>query len=499
MDDEQVRQQIIDKLNESNNILVAVNANPTVDELSAALGLTLLLNKMDKHATAVFSGDVPPAVGFLEPERTFENTINSLRDFIIAFDKEKADHLRYKVDGDLVKVFITPYRATINQDDLEFSQGDYNVQFVVTIGVREESDLDPALHGHGRILRESPVAALHISNPGALGNIMWTDQTASSYSEMATRLAQDFVVDGDDQPLIDKHIATAFLTGIVASTDRFSNEKTSSRVMTLAAQLMTAGADQQLIAAKLAEARQLAAGPLPKETKTPNTAKVKATNKNKDRALVISHNPNAAPKSKKPLSQTDSDEEELAQQLAKNNPTNSNSSRRSGRGGDTADDWRRPIETPIGEPSLGGTLSATIKQAADDKRRADEDGRNKTILSHKGGRYLEDNSSQDTLNAATSGASRIPMAHNDGMLPPAPGREPTLAEIDAEHRGKPMPRPDNADAPVLPPLPPMPDFSSLPPMPGDGDDSMSQLDAALQSEAKSKKSSDNPAQFKRPK
>ena len=68
------KQQIIDSIKDSEAILVTVSRNPSVDELSAALGFTLLANKMDKHATAVFSGDIPPAINFLKPEKTFEDT-----------------------------------------------------------------------------------------------------------------------------------------------------------------------------------------------------------------------------------------------------------------------------------------------------------------------------------------------------------------------------------------------------------------------------------------
>jgi nanoRNase/pAp phosphatase (c-di-AMP/oligoRNAs hydrolase) len=99
MNDPKIKQQIVERIKGSSNILVTVSTSPSVDELSAALGLTLLLNKMDKHATAVFSGEIPPAITFLDPEKTFEDTTNSLRDFIIALDKEKADHLRYKLEG----------------------------------------------------------------------------------------------------------------------------------------------------------------------------------------------------------------------------------------------------------------------------------------------------------------------------------------------------------------------------------------------------------------
>ena len=117
-------QQIVEKINASTNILVTVSKDPSVDELSAAIGITAFLNKFDKHATAIFSGAIPPAITFLEPDKVFENSADSLRDFIIALDKEKADHLRYKVEGDVVKIFITPYRTTISEKDLEFSQAD---------------------------------------------------------------------------------------------------------------------------------------------------------------------------------------------------------------------------------------------------------------------------------------------------------------------------------------------------------------------------------------
>lgn len=250
MADQGALKQIIQKIKDSNNVLVTVNTNPTVDELSAALAITLCMNKLNKHATAVFSGNVPPAIEFLNPEKTFENTVDSLRDFIIALDKEKADHLRYKVVDDMVKIFITPYRTTINQNDLEFSQGDYNVEFVLAVGVQSEADLDHALASHGRILHDATVATVSINDSSKLGGIEWSDRSASSYSEMLYLLAEGIK---NDKSLLDEQVANAFLTGIVAATERFSNSKTSSKVMTIAAQLMSAGANQQLVATKLEE------------------------------------------------------------------------------------------------------------------------------------------------------------------------------------------------------------------------------------------------------
>ena len=252
------RQQIVDSIKNKSNILVTVSTDPSVDGLSAALGLSILLNNLDKRATSVFSGAIPPAINFLEPDKTFENSAESLRDFIIALDKEKADHLRYKVEGDVVRIFITPYKTTLSQDDLEFSEGDYNVELVIALGVKDQDHLDKALAAHGKILHDATVVTISAGpDASTLGNVDWNDPAASSLSEMIVSLADVLKA---DKTLLDEQTSTALLTGIVSATDRFSNNLTSSRVMTMAAQLMAAGANQQLIAAKLEEAHDIAPG-----------------------------------------------------------------------------------------------------------------------------------------------------------------------------------------------------------------------------------------------
>ncbi len=240
--------QLTDKLKTANYVLVTVSHDPSIDQLAALIGITLALNKAGKHAAAVFSGQVPSTLEFLKPEDTIEKTTDSLRDFIIALDKSKADKLRYKVEDDVVRIFITPYKTSISQDDLEFSQGDFNVDVVVALGVTKQEDLDEAIVSHGRILHDATVATVNISSEGDLGSIHWQDSQASSLSEMMTELAQAL-----GENLVDNQIATALLTGIVAETERFSNEKTSAKVMRLSAVLMAAGANQQLVASELSQ------------------------------------------------------------------------------------------------------------------------------------------------------------------------------------------------------------------------------------------------------
>lgn len=252
MDTTNPKSAIVDAIKKSTNILVTVSHDPSVDALAAALGLSLMLNKLDKHATAVFSGTIPHAIEFLEPEKRFEDTVSSLRDFIVALDKEKADRLRYKVEGDVVRIYITPYKTTITQKDLEFSEGDFNVDLVIALGVEQQNQLDRAITAHGKILHDASVVTIN-NNAGKsqLGDTSWGDDKASSLCEMLMSLSEALQAN-----ILDEQISTALLTGIVAATDRFSNEHTTPRVMTMSAQLMAAGANQQLIAEKLEQGEE---------------------------------------------------------------------------------------------------------------------------------------------------------------------------------------------------------------------------------------------------
>lgn len=402
------KQQIIQSIKDVTNILVTVSADPSVDELSAALGLTIFLNKLGKHATAVFSGKIPPAISFLEPDETFEATADSLRDFIIALDKEKADHLRYKVVDDAVKIFITPYRATITEADLEFSQGDYNIELVLALNVESQDHLDKALTAHGKILHDAVVSTVTAGMVrSSLGTVDWHDDKASGVSEMLVDLIDELRT---PKVTMDEQIATALLTGVVAATERFSNNLTSSRVMTLAAELMAVGANQQLIATKLAEGQAIKAEEHsePEQSKQAADAaddetqdndgqdgsnfKVErgkrskpAESKRDDGALSISHERRGSLDDV--AKQTRAEEQDAAARVATAQLDRLRAaSVTSGRS--SAPSTSQPISASVSAepetatPLLGGTLNATTERAAEDKRRDLDTDQNKTILHH---------------------------------------------------------------------------------------------------------------------
>lgn len=352
--DQVAKQSTIDRIAQANNVLVTVSANPSVDQLAAALGLTLFLNKNGKHATAVFSGDVPSTLEFLQPEKTIEKNTDSLRDFIIALDKAKADKLRYKVEDKVVKIFITPYRTSISEKDFDFSQGDFNVDVIIALGVHTKEELDHAIIAHGRILHDATVISINNTTSGSLGTINWQDQQASSLCEMLVEMAE--VIKADS---FDAQMATAFLTGIVAETQRFSNEKTTSRTMSFSAKLMAAGANQQLVATQLQSKSSI--------------AKAKGSDSDEDEpsedgTLEIDHE---AKEPEVTLPKPKADEAEAPAETPLSEPASPIGDVRSEDQGTTPSDLITSIPTPAAPavnpafpaqaPSRGGTLTANTK------------------------------------------------------------------------------------------------------------------------------------------
>jgi len=425
--------ELADKLKNANNILVTVSRDPSVDQLSACIGLTLLLNKLGKHTAAVFSGQVPSTLEFLKPGDTLEKNTDSLRDFIIALDKSKADKLRYKVEDNVVRIFITPYRTSISQADLEFSQGDFNVDVVVALGVQRQEDLDAAITAHGRILHDATVTSINTSEEGGLGSINWTDKQASSLGELVTELAQTI---GSD--LIDSQIATALLTGIVAETNRFSNNKTSSQTMSASAALMAAGANQQLVATKLEETGSVTALVTSKDSDAQQlvTLSGEYSSKTNDGMLDVkhdaiqSHNSSAVPSLAEQIPELELPSPGNADQVA-----------------ETAvkpEDYPTEASKLVTEaPTMGGTLTANtqpeeldpstdpLSTGSDQQRQLLDHTISQPNLNTEQANGLDEPSDRPMFNSYTPSAG--------GFTPPPPSWNPTSSDV-------PLPNSFSADA-----------------------------------------------------
>ena len=60
----EIQSEVVKKIAEAQNVLVALSSDPSVDEMAAAIGLSLFLDKLGKRATAIYSGSTPMLSNF---------------------------------------------------------------------------------------------------------------------------------------------------------------------------------------------------------------------------------------------------------------------------------------------------------------------------------------------------------------------------------------------------------------------------------------------------
>jgi hypothetical protein len=240
------KQQTSEAIRQAETILVATGQHPSVDQVAAVIALAAILRKFGKKVSAVISDTLPPAVQLLDVA-SVERNLGGLRDFVLKVDVSKAevDKLRYEVADGKLQIFVTPFKGGFAPSDVTYDYGEANFDYdlAIILGVPTRARIDRIYEQNQALFNRIPVINLdfHRSNEN-YGAVNLIEPNASSLCEMLVALAESL-----QGGIIDDQIATALLMGIVGSTDRFMASHTTSKSLTVAAQMMAAGAKQQAV------------------------------------------------------------------------------------------------------------------------------------------------------------------------------------------------------------------------------------------------------------
>jgi nanoRNase/pAp phosphatase (c-di-AMP/oligoRNAs hydrolase) len=240
------KQQTSEAIRQAENILITTGAHPSVDQVAAVIALGMILRKFGKKVSCVISDSLPSSTSLLDTTG-IEQGAGGMRDFILKVDSTKAqvDKLRYEMIDNKLNIFITPYQGSFAPSDVTFDYGKAQMQFDIAIilGVPTRARIDKVYEQNQGLFDQIPVINIdfHRSNEN-YGAVNLIEPTASSLCEMLVALSESLQGGSIDEP-----IATALLMGIIGSTDRFAAAHTTSKSLTVAAQMMAAGAKQQQV------------------------------------------------------------------------------------------------------------------------------------------------------------------------------------------------------------------------------------------------------------
>jgi len=258
MTEQTPKQQAVDLITRAGSILVVSHRNPDGDSLGSMIALKLTLEKLGKTVTMACSDQAGQIFTFLPKISEILTKIDVSKDLVISVDLKNAKlkKLGYKkIEAEnKVEILITPESGRFEESDVSSRIKGAKYDLIVSLDTPNLERLS-SLAEPADIFYEIPVVNIdhHPANE-RFGKVNWVELVSTSTAEILVSLIEALQ---KDKPLIDEEIATALLTGLIYDTSSFQNINTTPKSLTVAAQLVAAGARQQEIVKHLYKTKTL--------------------------------------------------------------------------------------------------------------------------------------------------------------------------------------------------------------------------------------------------
>lgn len=248
-------QQAFELISKSSSILITSSPGFKIDALSSTKSLEHALRGLEKSVQAHLPFETPEHVHFLVPPRLSPSPKHPQGDFILKIDTQKAPvkELRYEKEGHELKIFLTPEGTDLRPEHISFEATRPRYDLIISCLAPDLESLGELFEKNPRLFFETPIINIDIDPANEhYGELNLIDITASSGSEIVTLL-----LDAMNPSLVDGEIATLLLAGLISSTDNFRKGNVTPTTLTVAASLMSRGADHEKIVRYLYKSRPL--------------------------------------------------------------------------------------------------------------------------------------------------------------------------------------------------------------------------------------------------
>ncbi|MEK7161056.1 MAG: hypothetical protein AAB724_03435 [Patescibacteria group bacterium] len=246
-------QQSLDLIQKNNRLLIVLPENLNGDNLGAGLALTQALRSLNKKVDLVSAGEVPEKLAFLPFSADLKNKLTVWRDFIISIDtsQNKISRLRYETESNCLKIFLTT-PASIREKDFHLEPGPYFYDLIITLDTPDLEGLGAIFSENAELFFSRPILNIdHRAANESFGEVNLIEPVAAACAEIIIPLLARLNITHSEQ------IATLFLTGLIAKTNSFQNSLTTPRALSLAGDLISQGANQEIIIQNLFKTKPL--------------------------------------------------------------------------------------------------------------------------------------------------------------------------------------------------------------------------------------------------
>lgn len=251
------KQQVTERVNKAQKILLLTHKNPDGDALGGLLAMHSFLSKRGKEVMAVCNDVVPDVFSFLPNYDKISQNFAGNRDFVISVDigKIKADKIMYKVKEDKLNIIITPEKGEFTKDMISFDKGGSNFDLIIVLDCTDLERIGSPYEKNADLFYSTPIINIdHHAGNDYFGQVNLVELTATSTCEILVSILEAL---SPNKSPFDEEIATMLLTGIITDTGSFQNANTTPKSLTISAQLVASGAHREEIIKKIYKTRAL--------------------------------------------------------------------------------------------------------------------------------------------------------------------------------------------------------------------------------------------------
>jgi len=250
------KQQIFEQLKKAQDILITFRKTWNGDSVASALALYLFLKKTGKKvdiAAEKFSQNEP--MSFLPSHADIKSTIENVRKFIVSLDisGKKISQIKYNINNDALDFVVSVKNGSFNHEDVSSHTNNFKYDLIITLDTPDLESLGKIYDENTDLFYRIPVINIdHHANNEEFGQINYVELTAVSTTEILYSLFNNYAPDS-----LDENIATCLLAGMISKTRSFKTPNITPQALTIAAQLISAGADREKIVNNLYRSRPI--------------------------------------------------------------------------------------------------------------------------------------------------------------------------------------------------------------------------------------------------
>lgn len=249
-------EQFIAHVKRAERPLIVLRETPHPDDFASAFGVAAVLHKLGKQVDILSAGmGMPKNLAFLAADNEVRTDLPNIRSLTVQVNlsSAKVDELSYNVEGDELRIHVTPKHGSWSSEDVRISTTGYRYDLIIMLGVPDVTSLGAVATDYADFFFNTPI--INLDHAGANehhGHLNLVDISAVANGEACFELFSRI-----DAGLIDEHIATCFLAGMIAKTKSFKTPNVTPKTLKVAGALMNSGAKRDEIVEKLYRTRSV--------------------------------------------------------------------------------------------------------------------------------------------------------------------------------------------------------------------------------------------------